>query len=156
MRRRRVLMLLMMIAVVPALLAGCGSGGNGDGAESTTPTTANAACPMSAAAARATHRRLTRKAREARSDAQIVLHELRKGVADTVTDVSADGRDVFVLINGGGGLAGLRGTSGAKHVELRARRGCGAVAYLRHSGPTGATFTKDGVETGGTGAVEGQ
>jgi len=145
-------MLLMVIAVVPALLAGCGSDGDGDGAK----TTAAADCPMSAAAARATHRRLTQKSRTARSDAEIILHELGKGLANTVTDVSADGRDVFVLINDGGGLAGLRGTSGAKHVELRARPGCGAIAYLRHTGATGATFTQDGVESGGTGAVEGQ
>lgn len=149
--RRGVLTLLIVVAVVPALLSGCGSGDDGD-----TKTTAAADCPMSAAQARATHRRLTQKARRARSEAEIVLHELGKGVANTVTDVSADGRDVFVLVNDGGGLAGLRGTSGSQHVALTARRGCGAVAYLRHTGPIGATFTQDGVETGGTGAVEGQ
>ena len=81
---------------------------------------------------------------------------MSKNQANTVTDVSADGRDVFILINDDGGLAGLRGTSGAEHVELRARRGCGAIGYLRHTGATGATFTQDGVESGGTGAVEGQ
>ena len=151
--RRGVLTLLMVVvaAVVPALLTGCGSSGDGD-----TRTIADADCPISAAAARATHRRLTQKARTARSDAEIVMHELGEGVANTVTDVSADGRDVFILVNDGGGLAGLRGTSGAKHVELTARRGCGAVAYLPHTGPTGATFTQDGVETGGTGVVEDQ
>ena len=150
--RRGALTLLMAVAVVPVLLAGCGSGGD----DGDTKTTADADCPMSAAQARATHRRLTQKARTARSDAEIVLHELGKGVANTVTDVSADGRDVFILVNDGGGLAGLRGTSGAKRVALTARRGCGAVAYLPHTGPIGATFTQDGVETGGTGAVEGQ
>ena len=142
----------MAVAVVPALLAGCGSGGDGDA----TKTTAAADCPMSAATARATHRRLTQKARTARSDAEIILHELTRDEANTVTDVSADGRDVFVLINDSGGLAGLRGTSGSKHVALQARRGCGAIAYLRHTGATGATFFRDGAETGGTGAVEGQ
>ena len=141
----------MAVAVVPALLAGCGSADDGD-----TTTTADADCPMSAAEARATHRRLTREARRTSSDAEIVLHELGTGTANTVTDVSADGRDVFILVNDGGGLAGLRGTSGSQHVALTARRGCGAVASLRHTGPIGATFTQDGVETGGTGAVEGQ
>lgn len=150
--RRGVLTLLMLVAIVPALLAGCGSGETGD-----TKTTAAAAdCPISAAEARATHRRLTQKSRGARSDAEIIMHELGNDQTNTVTDVSADGRDVFILINDGGGLAGLRGTSGSEGVELKARRGCGAVASLRHSGPTGATFTEDGVETGGTGAVEGQ
>jgi hypothetical protein len=149
--RRGVLTLLLVAAVVPALLAGCGSGGGGD-----TKTTADADCPMSATAARATHRRLTAQARQSRSEAEIVLHELGTTTADTATDVSPDERDVFILVNDGGGVAGLRGTSGSKHVALTARRGCGAVAYLPHTGATGATFTKDGVETGGTGAVEGQ
>jgi hypothetical protein len=135
------------------LLAACGSGGD----DEPTKTTADVAdCPISAAAARATYRRLTRAPRRSDADAQIVMHELKNGVTNSATDVSPDGRDVFIVVNDSGGVAGLRGTSGAKTVALTARRGCGAVAYVRHTGPTGATFTKDGVETGGTGAVEGQ
>jgi hypothetical protein len=130
----------------------CGSGGG----HAPTKTTADATCPLSAAQARATYRRLTRAPRTSNADAQIVMYELKDDLANSVTDVSPDGRDAFIVVNASGGLAGLRGTSGAKTVALTARRGCGAVAYLRHTGPTGATFTKDGVETGGTGAVADQ
>lgn len=135
------------------LLAACGSGGDDEPAK----TTADVAdCPISAAAARATYRRLTRTPRRSSADAEIVMYELKNGLSSSVTDVSPDGRDVFIVVNDSGGLAGLRGTSGSKTVALTARRGCGAVAYVRHTGPTRATFTKDGVETGGTGAVADQ
>jgi hypothetical protein len=144
--------LLCLLLVCP-LLAACGSGGDD---EPTKTTAESQDCPMSAAAARATHRRLTRAPRRSDADAEITMYELKQGQTNTVSDVSPDGRDVFVVVNDSGGLAGLRGTSGSRSVNLTARRGCGAVAYLRHTGPTAATFTEDGVETGGTGAIADQ
>ena len=144
---------LLCLLLVFALPVACGSGGDGKPTGTTAEVTV---CPISAAAARATYRRLTRAHRRSNADAEIVMYELKNGLASNATDVSPDGRDVFIVVNDSGGLAGLRGTSGSKTVALTARRGCGAVAYVRHTGPTGATFTKDGVETGGTGAVADQ
>lgn len=150
---RRGVLMLLVLTTLGALLASCGSGGDDEPAKTTADVTD---CPISAAEARATHRRVTRAPRRSESDAEIILYELKNGQTSSATDVSPDGRDVFIVVNDSGGLAGLRGSSGSKTVELKARRGCGAVAYVRHTGPTAATFTEDGVETGGTGAVADQ
>jgi hypothetical protein len=146
--RGRVLVLLSL--TLSSLLAACGGSG-GDSA--TTKTTARASdCAMTAAAARAIQERLVAMPLRKASSAEVIMHELTQAEASTSTDRSPDGRDAFILVNeASAGLAGLRGTTGSRSVSLKARRGCGAVAYLPHSGPSGAQFTLNGQDAGGVG-----
>jgi len=142
--------------LVCPLLAACGSGGDD---EPTKTTAESKDCPMTAAAARAVQRRLTQSRQRSKVGAEIIVRELKKGLANTVTDESPDGRDAFILINDEPGVAGLRGTTASKRgstrIELTARQGCGAVAYLPHMGPASATFTQNGQDAGGTGPAGG-
>ena len=140
---------LLSLTMLTALLTACGSG---DKRDATTTARAND-CQMTTAAARAIQRQLTRKTRRSKSGAELIVHEVTKKQSNTITEESPDGRDVFILVNESAGVAGLRGTTGSSTVSLTARRGCGAVAYLRHIGSTSAQFTQDGVEAGGVGPV---
>jgi hypothetical protein len=129
------------------LLTACGA--SDDAAVTTTARPAD--CQMTAAAARRVHARLLAAPPTSSTDAGLVLHELAGEAASTSIDPSPDGRDVFVLVNAYAGVAGLRGSSGSRSITLTARQGCGAVGYLRHSGPYRARFTLDGKDAGSTG-----